>query len=185
LAQPRGVAVDPLGNVYIADTENSRILELSAGALVDIAGTGPAGYSGDGGPSSAAGIARPTGITLDNAGNVYFSDHDNGVVRILTPAAMLVSMARASKLSGAIAHLPFKRQLSAILGVAPYRWSLISGTLPAGLALSPGGTITGTPTSSGMFQGIWAWVRRWFLRNEPNSLCRLVQVFRISKIREI
>jgi sugar lactone lactonase YvrE len=84
LSQPRGVAVDPSGNLYIADTENSRILELTAsGALVQIAGTVIAGYSGDGGPSSAAAIARPTGIALDGNGNIYFSDHDNGVVRIL------------------------------------------------------------------------------------------------------
>ncbi|WP_165227133.1 MBG domain-containing protein [Aquisphaera insulae] len=80
---PTSVAVDPAGNLYIADTNNHRIREVvkATGIIVTIAGTGTAGYGGDGGPATAARLSRPSSITLDAQGNVYFVDQDNNRVR--------------------------------------------------------------------------------------------------------
>lgn len=74
LADPAGVALDNTGNFSIADTENSRIRKVTAatGVINTYAGNGGAGYdTGDGGPATAAALYRPSGVTLDSAGNLY------------------------------------------------------------------------------------------------------------------
>jgi len=80
---PRGVAVDAAGNVYIADTGNNRIREVSAttGIISTIAGTGTASYTGDNNPASAATLSGPTGIALDNTGVLYVADTGNNALR--------------------------------------------------------------------------------------------------------
>ena len=152
LNQPEGVAVDAAGNVFIADSLNNRVLELTAaGALIQIAGTGMAGFSGDGGPASNALINMPTGIALDRTGNIYFSDDGNGRLRVLVPNVQVtvspLSITSPSALPGGIAGAPYNQALSATGGVPPYKWALTAGSLPAGLTLSPAGSISGTPTS--------------------------------------
>ena len=75
LNYPQGVAVDSLGNVYIADTGNNRVRKVTAGGVITtVAGNGLAGYSGDGGPATQAQLANPTGIVVDAAGNLFVSD---------------------------------------------------------------------------------------------------------------
>lgn len=72
---PGGVAVDASGNLYIADTNNHAIREVTGdGVIRTIAGTGVAGYTGDGGPATQAQIISPIGIVVDGSGNVYISD---------------------------------------------------------------------------------------------------------------
>jgi uncharacterized protein (TIGR03437 family) len=79
---PRGVATDTAGNVYIADTLNSRVrMVTTGGSISTIAGTGIAGNSGDGGPATSAQIVTPTGIAVDAAGSVYISDLSKNVRR--------------------------------------------------------------------------------------------------------
>lgn len=80
---PAGVAVAPDGSVYIADTYNNRICRLDAGngQLRTVAGTGTAGYSGDGGPATLAALRVPQGIAADAAGNLYIADSLNHRVR--------------------------------------------------------------------------------------------------------
>ncbi|MGC4072575.1 MAG: hypothetical protein QM760_08670 [Nibricoccus sp.] len=79
---PRGVAVDSNGNVYFSDTENQRIRMMAKNGIVTtIAGTGIAGFSGDGGPATAARLNRPLGIAVDKVGNVYFADYFNSRIR--------------------------------------------------------------------------------------------------------
>jgi sugar lactone lactonase YvrE len=80
---PRAVAVDAAGNVYIADTGDNQVLVMrfaAAGAGL-LAGTGSAGYSGDGGPATSAALKGPRGLAIDAASNVYISDSDNNRVR--------------------------------------------------------------------------------------------------------
>ena len=85
LSRPRGVAADRLGNLYIADTGNHRIRRVDpSGTLSTIAGTGVSGYGGDGGLAVEAQLNQPTGVAVDEAGNVYVADTGNHRIRILT-----------------------------------------------------------------------------------------------------
>ena len=75
LNSPMGVAVGSDGTIYIADTYNQRILAVSpAGIATTVAGTGMQGYSGDGGPATAAELNYPVSLALDATGNLYFAD---------------------------------------------------------------------------------------------------------------
>jgi sugar lactone lactonase YvrE len=75
---PRCVAVDSTGNLYIADTYNQRIRKVTAaGAISTVAGNGIRGFSGDGGPATAAQLGDPGGVTVDTAGNLYIVDTYN------------------------------------------------------------------------------------------------------------
>lgn len=80
---PRGIAVDAAGNVYIADTANSRIREVTPnGTISTIAGTGVPGFSGDGGSAVNTPIITPSGIAVDSFSSVYFIDGTTRVRRI-------------------------------------------------------------------------------------------------------
>ena len=81
LASPAGLAVDAAGNVYIADAGTGRILEVSAGKLTRVAGTGTPGFGGDNGPATRAMLAAPSAAAVDGAGNVYVADTQNLRVR--------------------------------------------------------------------------------------------------------
>jgi len=87
LYDPMGLAVDPLDNIYIADTINFRIRFVSNSIITTIAGTGYPAYYGDGGPATQADLYFPRSVALDSAGNVYIADSNNNVVRKLTPVA--------------------------------------------------------------------------------------------------
>jgi trimeric autotransporter adhesin len=83
---PRGVAVDSSGNVYVADTGLQQVLEVgSSGAVTVIAGTGTAGFSGDGGAAAAAQLGFPWDVAVNSSGVVAVADLDNNRVRDLTP----------------------------------------------------------------------------------------------------
>jgi len=76
------VAIDASGNVYIADVGNNRIRMVNtAGIISTIAGTGIAGFSGDGGLATAAQLNAPCGVAVDHLGNVYISDQGNNRIR--------------------------------------------------------------------------------------------------------
>ena len=88
LNRPSGVAVDSCGNVYIADTTNSRIRMVTAnGAITTIGGNGKSGYSGDTGPALSAQFGFPAGVAVDSSGKVYVADTQNNVIRLLTPGS--------------------------------------------------------------------------------------------------
>ncbi|MDA0711201.1 MAG: NHL repeat-containing protein, partial [bacterium] len=94
LADPSGIAVDASGNVYIADTNNQRIRKVnSAGTITTIAGDGNAGFSGEGGLATAARINFPTGLFVDNAGNVFFADRENHRVRKVDALGVITTVA--------------------------------------------------------------------------------------------
>jgi len=81
LNNPTGLAVDSLGNLYIADTGNSRIRKVSGGVITTIAGNGTATFSGDGGLATSAALNFPAGVAVDLNGNVYVADTLNRRIR--------------------------------------------------------------------------------------------------------
>lgn len=94
LNQPVGIAIDGGANVYIADRTNNRVRRVSpTGIITTVAGTGAAGYSGDGGPATAAEINNITGVAADAAGNVYIADKSNHCVRQVSPTGIINTMA--------------------------------------------------------------------------------------------
>lgn len=86
LSFPRGVCSDDAGNVYIADYGNNRIrkVEHTTGIITTIAGTGAAGYTGDGGPATAATLVSPYGLYWSSQGRLYIADYGNNVVRAIS-----------------------------------------------------------------------------------------------------
>ena len=82
---PLGVAVDSDGNLYIADSDNNCVRRVSNGVITTVAGNGMAGFSGDGGPATAAQLYGPSGIVAGPDGSVYVADSVNSRVRLLTP----------------------------------------------------------------------------------------------------
>lgn len=94
LNAPASVAVDKSGNVYIADTGNHRIRQVSPlGTISTIAGTGKAGYSGDLGPAAAAQLNAPAYVIADDSGNIYVSDTANHRVRRIAPDGGIATIA--------------------------------------------------------------------------------------------
>lgn len=95
LAAPAGVAVDSSGNLYIADTNNNRIRMVTAAnhTITTVAGTGSGGFSGDGGPATAADVFFPAGIAVDPLNNIDFSDSGNNRIRRFTAGGDIVTLA--------------------------------------------------------------------------------------------
>lgn len=94
LKEPTGIAFDRAGNLYIADTGNQRIRRVDlSGVITTVAGTGKAGFSGDGGPATAAELHDPFGLIVDADGNLWFADHANGRVRRIDPSGAITTIA--------------------------------------------------------------------------------------------
>ncbi len=87
LNNPAAVAADRFGNLFIADTGNHRVREITGGDLKihTVAGTGVAGDSGDGGFGQAAQLDSPNSVAVDNEGTVYIADAVQLVVRAVDP----------------------------------------------------------------------------------------------------
>ena len=95
LDTPQGVAVDSAGNVFIADSLNNMIrvvpaaketfdgIAMKAGDIYTIAGSGQAGYSGSGGPATAAALNGPAGLTMGPSGHLLVADNGNNVLRVV------------------------------------------------------------------------------------------------------
>jgi sugar lactone lactonase YvrE len=80
---PHGVAVAPNGDVYIADTGNSRVRRVDAQThvITTVAGTGKEGFSGDGAAASGADLYGPYAVAFDGSGDLYIADSGNHRIR--------------------------------------------------------------------------------------------------------
>ena len=86
LFAPNGVAVDLLGNVYIAEGGPINVIrKVSNGVISTIAGNETSGYSGDNGPATRAELNGPMAVAADATGRVYIADSANEVIRVLIP----------------------------------------------------------------------------------------------------
>ena len=104
--KPESVCLDSSGNLFIAEVGGARIRRVAVnGTITTIAGTGEAGFSGDGGPATLAQLNQPEGITVSATGLIYVGDSLNNRVRLLTPVQITAGgiVNSASNLSGAIA----------------------------------------------------------------------------------
>jgi len=94
LSQPAGIARDNSGNTYVTDTNNNRVRKVAANGIVTtVAGTGEPGLSGDGGPATSAQLNSPAGLALDKSGNLYIADSNNRVIRKVSSAGTITTVA--------------------------------------------------------------------------------------------
>ncbi|HUY91114.1 MAG TPA: DUF4214 domain-containing protein [Pirellulales bacterium] len=93
LNNPEGVAVDSSGDVFIVDQGNNCIREVdnTTGVIKTVAGNGAYGYTGDGGPATSAEFAKPNGVAVDSAGNLFIADYSNDRVREVNHATGIIS----------------------------------------------------------------------------------------------
>lgn len=93
LNQPFQCALDAAGNLLLADTMNHCIRQVDArtGIITTVAGSGEQGYSGDGGPATAATMKEPYGVLPDRAGNLFIVDRLNAVVRRVDAASGIIT----------------------------------------------------------------------------------------------
>ncbi len=133
LGGPASVAVDASGNIYVADNsvynyDNTiRKITASTGIISLVAGTGTSGYSGDGGPATAAQLNGPTDVLVDTSGNVYIADYSNSVIRKVTASTGDISTVAGNGVEGYFGD----------------SGSATSAELldPAGMALDPSGNL--------------------------------------------
>jgi uncharacterized protein (TIGR03437 family) len=93
LSSPVGLAFDGKGNLYIADTDNNAVRKVAGGTISTVAGTGQQGYTGDGGRATSARLNYPEGVAVDAAGDLYITDTLNYVVRMVSPAGAIKTVA--------------------------------------------------------------------------------------------
>ncbi len=99
LTQAEGIVADSLDNLYIADAANHRIRKVTrAGVITTVAGTGVAGFSGDGGPAVAAQLNSPYGLAFDGTGNLYIADLGNARVRKIAVDGTIMTVAGGGSL---------------------------------------------------------------------------------------
>ncbi len=81
---PNDIIADRQGNLYITDLNNNRVRRIdTSGTITTIAGNGTPGYSGDGGPATAAELSHPSRVAIDCAGDLYINDGDSSRIRVV------------------------------------------------------------------------------------------------------
>ena len=92
--EPLGVAVDGVGNLYIAGASSNRIRRVDAsGTITTVAGTGEAGFPGDGGPATSAQLSQPLGVAVDGIGNLYIADTSTHRIRKVDTSGTITTVA--------------------------------------------------------------------------------------------
>jgi predicted esterase/sugar lactone lactonase YvrE len=108
LNAPWGLALDTAGNLYIADSGNHRVRRLAPdGSITTVAGSGTAGFSGDGGPATAAQLHLPVGLAVDSRGALLISDSLNRRIRRMSPEGTITTAAGEGAAEGGGAAFRF------------------------------------------------------------------------------
>jgi trimeric autotransporter adhesin len=101
LLTPRNLALDAAGNLYISEFEGQRVRKVGLnGAIGAVAGTGVAGFRGDGGQATAAQLAYPAGLAVDSAGALYIADSQNQRVRKVSAMGIITTVLGGSPATG-------------------------------------------------------------------------------------
>jgi len=101
ISHPYRVALDKTGNLYIGDVGTYQIYKVDTGdTITSVMGTGSYGFSGDGGPATAARMSYPDGIVADTAGNLYFSDRNYCRIRMINAATGIVTTLYGTGIGG-------------------------------------------------------------------------------------
>ncbi len=94
LNRPGGITIDTSGNIYIADVDHARICKVDIyGILTKYAGTGTAGYGGDGAAATAADLNHPLRLAMDSAGALYVGDQQNNRARVISSTGIITTIA--------------------------------------------------------------------------------------------
>jgi len=97
---PCGIAVDSTGNIYVSDAEDGTIRKITSGGVVTTLAGSPGALGSADGTGSAARFNGPYGASVDSAGNVYVADLDNSLIRKITPAGVVTTLAGTVGVSG-------------------------------------------------------------------------------------
>ncbi len=182
LNQPTDIALDSLGNLYIADTGNNTIRVVSpSGTIRSFAGSGPGGFQGDGGLASEAWLNGPSGLLITAEDDVYIADTGNLRIRLVPAQAPAVPAPTPSAISLegiSLGGRTDQKSVALSSSAAGLRYSVIvpesapwlkvsqaAGSLPAGLqlwadtgALDPGdysaNVVIATPTGRPVAQSV-------------------------------
>jgi sugar lactone lactonase YvrE len=93
LAGPRGLALDPAGNLFIADSGNNEIRMVTPnGTITTVAGNGTQGFSGDGGPATSAQLNYPVAVAVDRSGNLFIADRQNNRIRMVSSNGVITTV---------------------------------------------------------------------------------------------
>lgn len=138
----QAVALDKLGNIYIADYLNNRIRKVStSGTITTVVGSGSGSYQGDGGLATSAGLYQPKGVAVDSAGNIYVVDAGDYRIRMVNSSGTITTIA-GNGAQGQIDSPPGNN--------IPATSASFSG--PMGIAIGAGGRVYVADISYGVFK---------------------------------
>ncbi len=102
VGQPFGVELGPRGGLFVTEVQNHRVLRLDLETMkvTTVAGNGKAGYSGDGGPATAASLNEPYEVRFDREGNMFFVEMKNHLVRRVDAKNGVISTVAGSGIAG-------------------------------------------------------------------------------------